>query len=201
MGIPYLNAKSEGEATASYLSKRGIVYACVSQDYDSILFGTKRLIRNLTISGKRKVPNKNFYVDIEPEIVEYDQVLKKNNINREQLIDLGILIGTDFNPDGFNGIGPKTALKLIQKFKRLENIDKVKDQLESTPYKQIREIFLNPEVNDTEYQDLQFGNLNKEKIIEFLCKEKNFSLARVSNYIEKLNKTMANKSQSLEKWF
>ncbi|MDQ6724120.1 MAG: flap structure-specific endonuclease, partial [Thermoproteota archaeon] len=161
----------------------------------------KRLIRNLTISGKRKIPNRNTYIDVEPELIEYEEILKKNNLTQEQLIDLGILIGTDFNINGFNGIGPKTALKLIQKYKKLENIDKIKDELSDTPYNEIREIFLNPNVTEIENIDIQFKDLNKEKIIDFLCNEKNFSHERVNNSIEKLNKTIIKKSQSLDKWF
>jgi flap endonuclease-1 len=165
------------------------------------LFGAKRLIRNLTISGKRKVPNRNAYVDVEPELIEYEEVLKRNNLTQKQLIDLGILIGTDFNINGFNGIGPKTALKLIQKYKRLEDIDKIKDELLDTPYNEIREIFLNPSVTNLENIDIQFKDLDKERIRGFLCDEKNFSVERVTNSIEKLNKTMFKKSQALDKWF
>jgi flap endonuclease-1 len=201
MGIPSIVAPSEGESTAAYLSRQGVVHSCVSQDYDSILFGAKRLIRNLTISGKRKIPNRNVYVDVEPELIEYDQVLKKNDLTHEQLIDLGILIGTDFNPNGFSGIGPKTALKLIQKYKKLEDIDKIKDELSITPYKEIREIFLNPEVTNIKDLNTQFKELDKEKTIKFLCDEKNFSYERVNNYIEKLNKYINKRSQSLDKWF
>lgn len=201
LGIPYIDAKSEGEATAAYLAKKDIVYSCVSQDYDSILFGAKRLIRNLTISGKRKIPNKNAYIDVEPELIEYNQVLKNNNLTHEQLIDLGILIGTDFNPGGFTGIGPKTALKLIQKHKKLENIEKIKDELSQIPYEEIRDIFLNPQVTSIDKTDIQFGNADKEKITRYLCDEKNFSIERVNSYLEKLNKCIEKKSQSLDKWF
>ena len=150
---------------------------------------------------REKVPNRNVYIDVEPELIEYEEVLKKNNLTHKQLIDLGILIGTDFNINGFNGIGPKTALKLIQKYKRLEDIDKIKDELSDTPYNEIREIFLNPNVTEIQNVDIQFRDLNKEKIINFLCNEKNFSYERVNNSIEKLNKTIFKKSQSLDKWF
>ncbi len=201
LGIPYIEARSDGESTAAYLSKKGIVYACVSQDYDSILFGAKRLIRNLTISGKRKVPNRNTYIDVEPELIEYEEVLKKNKITQKQLIDLGILIGTDFNINGFNGIGPKTALKLIQKYEKLEDIDKIKDELLNTPYNEIREIFLNPNVTELRDTGIQFRELDKEKIIDFLCNENSFSHERVNNSIEKLYKIISKKSQSLDKWF
>ncbi|VFJ14025.1 flap endonuclease-1 [Candidatus Nitrosocosmicus franklandus] len=201
LGIPYINAISEGEATAALLSKKDLAYSCVSQDYDSILFGAKRLIRNLTISGKRKIPNKNAYIDIVPEIIEYDQVLKINNITHEQLVDIGILIGTDFNPNGFNGIGPKNALKLIQKYKKLEDIEKIKDELSNTPYKEIREIFLNPNVANIEDLNIQFKDLEKEKILKYLCDEKSFSMERVANYLRRLEKNVIKKSESLDKWF
>ena len=201
MGIPYVDAISEGEATAASLSKKELVYSSVSQDYDSILFGAKRLIRNLTVSGKRKIPNRNVYVDIVPEMIEYAQVLKINNITHEQLVDIGILIGTDFNPHGFSGIGPKNALKLIQKYKKLEEIEKIKDELSMIPYNEIREIFLNPKVTNIDDLRIDFREVEKEKIIKYLCDEKSFSIERVLNNIERLENNIIKKSESLDKWF
>src|SRR5919197_1691072 len=122
LGIPFVQAPSEGEAAAAQLTQSNIAFACASQDYDSLLFGAKRLIRNLAISGKRKVPNRNVYVDIEPEIIQQQQLLNETGLNLEQLVDVGILIGTDFNPGGIPGIGPKTALKLVKQYNKLEKI-------------------------------------------------------------------------------
>src|SRR2546429_7794984 len=48
-------------------------------------------------------------------------MLAHYNITREQLIDLAILIGTDFN-EGIKGIGPKKALKLVSEFGSIENM-------------------------------------------------------------------------------
>ena len=109
MGLPWVQAPSEGEAQAAHLTKRGDADYCASQDYDSLLFGAPMLLRNVTISGRRKLPSKNVYVDVVPELVELAKVLKDCDITHEQLIDVGILIGTDFNPDGIKGLGPKTA--------------------------------------------------------------------------------------------
>lgn len=201
MGIPSIDAESEGEATAALLSKKGLAYSSVSQDYDSILFGAKRLIRNLTVSGKRKVPNRNAYIDIVPEMIEYDQVLKDNALTPEQLVDVGILIGTDFNPSGFTSIGPKNALKLIQKYKKLENIEKIKEELSNTPYREIREIFLTTQITNIDKIKIEFRDLDKEKIVKFLCNEKNFSTERVLSQIGRLEKYILKKSQSLDKWF
>jgi flap endonuclease-1 len=199
LGIPFVQAPSEGEAAAAYMTKQGIAFSCASQDYDSILFGSNRLIRNLTISGKRKVPSRKMYVEIEPEIIEHQQVLDQTKLTHEQLVDVGILIGTDFNPEGFAGIGPKTALKLIREYGKLENIEKIKDSLSCIPYQKIRDIFLNPEAPNVD--NIQFDEADYTSIVDFLCIEKNFSADRVTGAIEKLKKSLANRNQSLERWF
>jgi len=120
MGVPWIQAPSEGEAQAAHLAKKGDADYCASQDFDSLLFGAPFLLRNLTISGRRKLPRKNVYIEITPEIIEMSRVLKELGITREQLVDIGILVGTDFNPEGIKGIGPKTALRLIKKYGTLE---------------------------------------------------------------------------------
>ena len=199
LGIPYIQAPSDGEAAAAYLTRREVAFAAASQDYDSILFGAKRLVRNLAISGKRKVPNRNVYVEVEPEIFEHDRVLREIGLTQEQLVDVGILIGTDFNPGGFAGIGPKTALKLIKENGKLENIQKIKHLLPEVPYQEIRNIFLKPEVPKVDKID--FTGVNREKVLDFLCVDKSFSADRVSTTLDKLQKAAANRSQSLEQWF
>ena len=70
-GIPHIQAPSEGEATAASLTITGQAYASASQDFDSILFGAKRLVRNFTNSGRRKLPNRNSYIEVLPEIIEF----------------------------------------------------------------------------------------------------------------------------------
>ena len=100
MGLPWVQAPSEGEAQAAHMARKGDADYCASQDYDSLLFGAPRLLRNVTISGRRKLPSKNIYVDIAPEVVELSKALNECGLTYEQLIDVGILIGTDYNPDG-----------------------------------------------------------------------------------------------------
>ncbi len=199
LGIPYVQAPSDGEAAAAHLTKTGIAYTSASQDYDSILFGARKLVRNLAISGKRKIPGKSGYIDVEPEIIEYEKVLKETGLTHEQLVDVGILIGTDFNPGGFSGIGPKTAIKMIKESGRLENIEKIKGQLTEIPYQDIRDIFLNPEVPSTD--ELEFGTVNRDKVLDFLCVQKSFSTDRVAGTLDRLKKAQESRSQSLERWF
>lgn len=202
MGVPWVQAPSEGEAQAAHLAKKGDTNYCASQDYDSILFGAPTLMRNVTISGRRKLPRKPVYVEVVPEIIELDQVLKELNITREQLIDVGILVGTDFNPEGVKGIGPKTALKLIKQHGSLEKLlPKLKEAEFPAEPKRIREIFLNPKVTDN--YKLTWKEPDVEGVVDFLCRERDFSEERVRKAIKKMTEGLrkAKGKVTLETWF
>ena len=198
-GIPYIDALSEGEATAAHLTNTGQAFASASQDFDSVLFGAKRLVRNFTNSGRRKIPNRNSYVEIEPEIIESQKTLESLGLTREELIDVGILIGTDFNPDGFDRVGPKTALKMIRQYSKLEEIPQIQEQLQKIDYEQIREIFLKPKITDVE--KIEFGNVDYTAITGYLVRERSFSEDRVSASLNRLRKALERKSHSLDQWF
>ena len=198
-GIPYIEAPSEGEATAAHLTNTGQAYASASQDFDSILCGAKRLVRNFTNSGRRKIPNKNTYIDIVPEIIETQKTLDSLELSREELIDVGILIGTDFNPNGFERVGPKTALKMIKQHSKLEDIPQIQEQLEEIDYQEIRKIFLNPEVADV--KEIVFENVDYEGMTNYLVKERSFSEDRVNSTLNRLKKALEKKSQNLDQWF
>jgi flap endonuclease-1 len=200
MGIPWIVAASEGEATAAHLTRLGVASDVASQDFDALLFGAVRLVRNVTVSGKRKLPGRNIHVNVEPEEIELKRVLEQLGVTREQLVDIGILVGTDFNPSGFTKIGPATALKLIKKHSKLENIDKIKEELKTVNYTEIRDIFLKPEVSEPK-TNLEWQQPDRSKIITFLCGERDFSEERVTKALERLNKAEHQRSESLEKWF
>jgi len=185
MGVPWVQAPSEGEAQAAHLTKKGDTNYCASQDYDSLLFGAPLLVRNVTISGRRKLPGKQVYIDVIPEIVEMAQVLKELGITREQLVDIGILVGTDFNPEGVKGIGPKTALNLIKQHGSLENaLPHLKTAEFPVDPQRIREIFLNPKITDN-YQ-LRWREPDVEGVVNFMCGERDFSEDRVRKALEKM---------------
>jgi len=202
MGIPWVQAPSEGEAQAAHMTKRGHADYCASQDYDSLLFGAPKLVRNVTISGRRRLPSKNITIEVVPEIVELDQVLKECGITYEQLVDVGILIGTDFNPDGIEGLGPKTALKLIKEHATLENaLPYLKNAEFPAEPQRIREIFLNPKVTD-DYR-VEWKEPDVEGVVNFICRERDFSEDRVRKAMERMQegtKKLKGKT-TLEKWF
>lgn len=184
LGMPWVQAPSEGEAQAAYMAAKGDVWAAASQDYDSLLFGTTRLVRNLAVTGRRKIPRRDTYVEVEPELIELGRALADLGLSREQLVDLGILVGTDYNPGGVRGVGPKTALKLLKDYGDLEHIAEAKPDLELPEnYEEIREIFLDPKVSD-DYR-LEWKLPDVEGVVSFLCRERDFSEARVRNALER----------------
>jgi flap endonuclease-1 len=198
LGIPYFEAPSEGEAQTAYMAMKGDVWASNSRDYDSILFGAPRLVRYVTISGKEFLPSKGTARPLKPEIISLEELLSYHGITREQLVDLAIIVGTDFN-EGIKGIGPKTALKLIREHGKLENLpEKIRSKLPAQ-CEEIRKIFLKPEVSDD--YSIEWGNLRETEIYEFLCHEKGFSKKRVEIVIQRMKKFYSNQAQaSLGKW-
>jgi flap endonuclease-1 len=202
MGVPWIQAPSEGEAQAAHLTKHGDSDYCASQDYDSLLFGALRFVRNVTISGRRKLPSKSIYIEVVPEVVELAQVLKECGITYEQLVDVGILIGTDFNPDGIRGLGPKTALKLIKEHGTLEDaVSHLKNVEFPVEPQRIREIFLKPTVTD-DYK-IEWKEADTEGVVNFICRERDFSEDRVRKTLEKMQEgTKKTKGKTtLEQWF
>ncbi len=202
LGVPFVQAPSEGEAQAAFMTARDDVWGAVSQDYDSLLFGAIRLVRNLAITGKRKLPMKEAYVQVDPELVQSQETLAALVITREQLIDLGILIGTDFNPDGFKGIGPKTALKLLRENGTIEQIAAKNSKFKIPPNLQkIRDIFLKPEA--TSHYTLQWKEPQTEALVRFLCGDRDFSEERVRTAVERMKGKVATNQgrKTLESFF
>lgn len=186
MGIPYVDAKGEGEAQAAYLVQKGDAYAVASQDYDCLLFGAKRVVRNLAVSSN--LGSLEYY--------ELDKVLRQLNITREELVDMGILIGTDFC-EGLKGVGAKTALKLAHKGQLKEKLAELQEQ-STHDLNEVRELFLNHNVN-TDYK-IKWEKPKKDQLIEFLSYEHGFSQERVSKAADKL-KNLSSTQGSLDAWF
>ena len=189
MGIAVVQAPSEGEAQASYFAKNKEVYAVASQDYDCLLFGAPKLIQNLTLSRKRKTISG--YVEIFPEMIELEKVLNSLQIDYDQLISLGILVGTDYNPKGIHGIGQKKALQIVQKHKQPTLIFKQFEELDSE-WKEVFEMFKKPDVDKN--AEIKFPKLNEDKVKEILL-EHEFSEERIDNTLAKLKEAKEKGSQ------
>lgn len=201
LGLPSMTAPSEGEAQAAHMNKKGDVYASASQDYDSLLFGAPILIKNLTISGRRKMPGRQEYIEITPEQIELRSFLQTLGITQEQLILIGLLVGNDFE-EGVKGIGPKKALDMVKKHPTLDSLLKSEhaEKFSELDLPEVYDIFASPEVTDN-YR-IEFGEIRPEAIKKLLCEEHDFSEERVNKVIERLEKRAKAGTQSkLEKWF
>lgn len=197
MGIPVVQAPSEGEAQAAFMVKNNDAYAAGSQDYDALLFGSPLVVRNLAVTGKRKLPGKSVYVDVKPEIIELEKGLGALGISREQLVDIALLVGTDYN-EGIKGIGPKKALKLIKKHGSIEGaLNELNTDIKNLA--EITALFLAPDV--TSDYELRWKKSDSAAIIKFLCAQHDFSEARVSKAVERLLEASDKGQKTLDKWF
>ena len=187
LGLPIVQAPSEGEAQTAYMAKRGDAYASVSQDYDNLIFGCPTLVRNLSIEGKRKKTGKFGYEMVKPEIILLSEVLKKLEVNLEQLIVIAILVGTDYNPGGIKGIGPKKALKLVKEESNFEDIFKKAEWSKQYPDLEWKEIFDTiKNIAVTNEYKLEWKRIDEEAVTKLLVEEHDFSAERVKIKLEKL---------------
>ncbi|GAB7016717.1 flap endonuclease-1 [Methanogenium cariaci] len=191
MGIPFVDAPSEGEAQAAYMVQKGELDFSVSQDYDSLLFGVPVLVRNLAISGKRRFHGRT--VVVEPERLYLSKILEGLNISRDNLIEMSILIGTDFN-DGIKGIGPKTALKIVRNDAFQETLDKKAPDFDPRP---VIEFFRSPPVTDD--YTISWNKPDESAVREMLCSVNDFSPERVDAVLTKMRTTAGQKT--LDQWF
>ena len=209
LGIPVVEAPSEGEAQAAWMCHEGLVDAAASQDFDALLFGTPRLLRNVTVTGRRKLPGKQVWVDVAPEEIRLEESLAGVGLSREQLVDAALLVGTDFNP-GIKGIGPKKALTLVQQEGSLEALierlsddpDSATKAVERAVLEQhealmdrdtIREIFLNPVHTDV---TLEKERADGDTVRRFMIDERGFSKERVDAALRRFDVAAEAKKQT-----
>jgi flap endonuclease-1 len=184
MGVPTVQAPSEAEAQAAHMAATSTqVWAAASKDYDALLFGAPKLVRFLTISGKEFLPSQGVFRPIVPEVLVLEELLASWRIDRDALVDLAILVGTDFN-EGIKGIGPKKALTLVQRYGRIEHMpEPVRHSLGDGEVDEVRRIFLRPSVSDA--FEVNSFEPDLDGIIRFLCEERAFSRDRVGAALER----------------
>ncbi|MEN3048551.1 MAG: flap endonuclease-1 [Candidatus Caldarchaeales archaeon] len=200
MGVPYVFAPSEGEAQAAHMARRGKVWGSASQDYDSVLFGSPRLVRNLSIIGRRKLPGRREYVEVRPEVVYAERLFSALNVTREQLIDVAILVGTDYF-GGVKGVGPKRALQLIREHGTAEAALRHLGTEPAVDIGEVRRLFLEPAVTDE--VRLEWRPLDQERVKRVLCDEHDFSEERVEKALKELLERQRRTSgmTSLDQWY
>ena len=196
LGIPVVQAPSEGEAQAAYMVKQNKGFAVGSQDFDSLIHGATKLVRNLSISGKRRRGGTATYDTIKPEIIDLAENLNNLGIDQDRLIALAMIVGTDYNPGGIKGIGPKNALKLVKQHK--SDFDSLFKEIKWKDYFDFEwtEVYYSiKKMPTTGEYGLKWENVNDEKLRKLLIDEHDFSEQRVTSTLEKLDKAAAGKQQ------
>lgn len=204
LGMCIVQAPSEGEAQAALIVKNKHAYASLSQDADSLIFGCPLVVKNLTLSGRRKQAGKLSYDTITPELISLNDTLKTLDITLDQLIVISMLTGTDYNIGGIKQIGNKTALKLVKKYgDGEENFDKLFKDTKweehfDYDWKEVFNIIKNSETTD-DYR-IAFKEVDDEKVIEILCNKHDFSEDRIRKILETLH-TKPKSQKGLGEWF
>ncbi len=196
LGCPIIQAPSEGEGQAAYMVREGKAYAVVSEDYDSLLYGGSRVVKNLTISGRKKEKGRLSYGSIAPSIIDLNENLREWGISQSQLIALSMLVGTDFNPGGVKGIGQKKALKLVKEHgENFEGLFEAlkKDYEISFDWKEVFGVI--SKMPHTDEFWLVWKGINQEKVIELLVARHDFSMERVQGTLSKLQDDKKSREQ------
>jgi len=197
MGIPWLEALEDAEAQASFMAARGDVWAVGSKDYDCLLYGAPILARYLTLTGREWLPAQRRSRPLIPELIRLSENLALLGITREQLVDLAILVGTDFN-QGVKGIGPKKALKLIHDYGSIEQMpEEIRSEL-TEDLNNVRQVFLKPKV--LEKYLLKRSPPDRDGLIRFLSEERGFNKERVERLTERLTRKSEKTDAGLENW-
>ncbi len=206
MGIPSIQAPSDGEAQAAVMAQNKFAYATASQDYDALMFGSPILVKNLSITGRRKVPRQDRYILVEPEQIDLKETLDSLGLDRGGLIFLGILLGTDFN-EGVKGVGPKTALKIVKEHKTHDAIVAyVKQKYEydfEVDVEEVFNLFLSPPYKPPAPEELKPSPLDPDAVKKILVEQHDFSEDRLDKTMTELMRITKEKSaqSKLDKWF
>ena len=183
LGIPWVLAPTEGEAQAAFLASRGDVWAAGSKDYDALLFGAPRLVRFLAVRSTEFLPSRGRSRDVPPETIDLAENLGALGVTRKQLIDVAILVGTDFF-SGLEGFGPKTAIKRVREWGGIDRAPaEVRARLPED-VEAIRAFFASPPVDPSPLP--RPGTVRQADAIRFLCEERGFAEARVRAALERL---------------
>ncbi|CAD5115657.1 DgyrCDS4613 [Dimorphilus gyrociliatus] len=190
MGIPYVNAPCEAEAQCAALVKSGKVYATGTEDMDALTFGSNVVLRHLTFSEARKVPIKEYNLDV---------LLDGLGLSQDEFIDLCILLGCDYC-DSIRGVGPKRAIELIKQHRNIETILKHLDSKKYTipedwMFKEARKLFQTPEVTHGDDLELKWTDPDEDSLVKFMVEEKAFNEERIRNGAKKLSKARHGSTQ------
>jgi flap endonuclease-1 len=182
LDVPVVEAPAEGEAQAAYMARKGDVDFVGTEDYDALLLGAPLTLRQLTSSG-------------DPELMHFEATLADHDLTWERLVDVAILMGTDFN-EGIAGVGPKTAVKLVREHGDLWGALEARgDHVERAD--RIRELFLNPDTTDEYEFDTDIAP-DVAAAREYVCAEWEMPAEQVASGFDRIEEAVT--QTGLDRW-
>jgi len=203
LGIPVVDAPSEGEAQAAYMVRKGDGDYVGSQDFDCLIYDSPKVVKNLSLSSRRKKINALTYKTISPEVLTLSDVLTDLKITLPQLRALAMIIGTDFNVGGIKGLGPKKGLSLVKEFG--EDFEALFshihwDDFFDVSWKEVFELISN--MPHTDDYSLVWNPIDEDALRTLLVEKHDFSELRIKNALSELEKSRVGSQQtSLGKFF
>jgi len=131
LGVAWLNATGEAEATCAVLCRTGLVDAVLSEDTDVLNYCATRFLHRLNIHGQTAME------------IDYHELLVRLDFTADQFLDFCIMCGTDYNTNLFK-IGPEKSYRLLKKHGRIEQIHEQYPGIDMSafPFPRVREIFV-----------------------------------------------------------
>ncbi|MFH1399702.1 MAG: flap endonuclease-1 [Candidatus Woesearchaeota archaeon] len=186
LGCPIVQAPSEAEAQAAFMVRNNDAFAVASEDYDSLIYGAPKLIKNLTITGRKKQKDRLSFETVMPCLIDLDSTLEKNGLSHAQLVVLSMLIGTDYNIGGIKGIGPKKAYKLVKGSSDFAAIFKALEweKYFAFGWRDVFDLINNIPVKNN--YTLEWKEINHAKIMKILVDDHGFNSERVQAALDKV---------------
>jgi len=103
-GLPFHLAPGEAEAECALLQQKGIVDAVLSEDVDTLMFGSGMTLRNWSAEGTLKSKTATHI-----NVYDSDKTKAGSGLDRPGMILVALMSGGDYIPEGIPGCGPKTA--------------------------------------------------------------------------------------------
>jgi flap endonuclease-1 len=182
LDVPVIDAPAEGEAQAAVMARRGQVDYAGTEDYDALLFGAPLTLRQLTSKGN-------------PELMDLDATLEEHDLTWEQLVDVAILCGTDFN-EGISGVGPKTAVSLVREYGDLWSVFRAEGYTVENADR-IRDLFLDPAtVDEPEFDTTMNPDVTAAR--EYVTEQWEVDEAEVERGFERIEESLV--QTGLDEW-
>mmetsp|Transcript_22444 Transcript_22444/g.21592 ORF Transcript_22444/g.21592 Transcript_22444/m.21592 type:complete len:161 (+) Transcript_22444:276-758(+) len=114
VGVPFVEAPFEAESQCAFMEMEGLVDGVITEDSDVLLFGARKVYRNIF--------DRNKFV----EKFEMKTIEKELGVGREDLIKMALFMGSDYTL-GVKGIASVNAVEIVNSFQGDSGLNRFKE--------------------------------------------------------------------------